>query len=98
MYCFFPFRKSLFESFYALLNHRAISWLVIGFLVTFVFSRLFGRTVFWEHLLESDYNRWAKNAAEEGIELLGYALMFIGGVEMLVETRRVEGGEQRAES
>jgi len=95
----YRFRKSLVDSFFTLLNHRAIAWLVIGFLVTFVFSRLFGRTVFWEHLLEADYNRWAKNAAEEGIELLGYALMLIGGLELLVEAgeRRAESGERRAE-
>lgn len=82
----YRFRKSITDSVYNLLTSRAIAWLVIGFLVTFVFSRLFGRTVFWEHLLEADYNRWAKNAAEEGIELLGYALMLVGTVELLVES------------
>jgi hypothetical protein len=88
------FRKSLFNAIYELVNRRAISWLVIGFLVTFVFSRLFGRTPFWEQLLEADYNRWAKNAAEEGIELLGYALMFIGGIEILVDA--IYGKRRRA--
>lgn len=82
------YRKKILAAVNKLLDNRALAWLVIGFLVTFVFSRLFGRTAFWEHLLEADYNRWAKNAAEEGIELLGYALMFIGGVELLVETIR----------
>jgi hypothetical protein len=88
------YRKKLTDSVYVLLENRALAWLVIGFLVTFVFSRLFGRTSFWEHLLETDYNRWAKNAAEEGIELLGYALMFIGGIEMLVEA--IRGKRRRA--
>ena len=93
----FIYRKELTDSLYALLTSRSISWLVIGFLVTFVFSRLFGRTSFWQQLLESDYNRWAKNAAEEGIELLGYTLMLIGSIEMLVETIRGkrETGERK---
>jgi hypothetical protein len=79
-------RTKLISSVLRLLNDRALAWLVIGFLVTFVFSRLFGRTVFWQTLLENDYNRWAKNAAEEGIELLGYTFLFIGGVELLIRT------------
>jgi hypothetical protein len=79
-------RTKLISSVLRLLNDRALAWLVIGFLVTFVFSRLFGRTVFWQQLLENDYNRWAKNAAEEGIELLGYSFLFIGGVELLIRT------------
>jgi hypothetical protein len=80
------YRNSLIASILRILNNRALAWLVIGFLVTFVFSRLFGRTVFWQTLLENDYTRWAKNAAEEGIELLGYTLLFIGGVELLIQT------------
>jgi hypothetical protein len=79
-------RTKFISSILRILNHRALAWLVIGFLVTFVFSRLFGRTVFWQQLLENDYNRWAKNAAEEGIELLGYTLLFIGGVELFIQT------------
>jgi hypothetical protein len=79
-------RANLISSTLRLLNYRALAWLVIGFLVTFVFSRLFGRTSLWQHLMETDYTRWVKNAAEEGIELLGYTLLFIGGVELLMET------------
>jgi hypothetical protein len=87
-------RTKLISSFLRLLNHRALAWLVIGFLITFVFSRLFGRTGFWQQLLENDYNRWAKNAAEEGIELLGYTLLFIGGVELLVEALKKKSSPQ----
>jgi hypothetical protein len=83
-------RTKLLSSILRFLNHRALAWLVIGFLVTFVFSRLFGRTDFWQLLLENDYNRWAKNAAEEGIELLGYTFLFIGGIELLVEALRMK--------
>lgn len=77
-----------FPSLAKLLEMPASAYLVIGFLVTFVFSRLFGRTKFWEALLESDYNRWAKSAAEEGIELLGYALLFIGSLEIFFSVMR----------
>jgi hypothetical protein len=81
-------RKKIFSSLHRFLEIPYTAYFVIGFLVTFVFSRFFGRTVLWEAILESDYNRWAKNAAEEGIELLGYSLFFIAGVEILLSVIR----------
>lgn len=80
--------SKLESSILRLVDNRAVSWLVIGFLVTFVFSRFFGKTGFWEDLLENSYNRWAKNAAEEGVELLGYTLMLMGSIELLVQVVR----------
>jgi hypothetical protein len=88
---YFHFSK-LESSILRFLHNRTIAWLVIGFLVTFVFSRFFGKTVFWEHLLENSYNRWAKNAAEEGVELLGYTLMLMGSIELLVQVIREKKG------
>ena len=62
----------------------ASSWLVAGVLVTFVFSRLFGRSKFWRLLYHDDTYRLAKAATEEGIELLGNSLMLIGAIEFLL--------------
>ncbi|NQU86605.1 MAG: hypothetical protein HQ541_12665 [Mariniphaga sp.] len=56
----------------------------IGFLVTYLFSRLFGKTSFWMELMGDAYHRTAKNMAEEGIELLGYTIILISVVELLV--------------
>lgn len=78
------YRKRLVASITELLRIPETAYLVTGFLVTFVFSRFFGRTKLWEAILEADYNRWGKNAAEEGIELLGYALFLIAGIEILM--------------
>lgn len=81
---FFRDRKKIFDSIHQLLRIPATAYLVTGFLITFIFSRLFGRTKLWQAILETDYNRWAKNAAEEGIELLGYTFFFIASVEILI--------------
>lgn len=62
----------------------ASSWLVAGVLVTFVFSRLFGRSKFWRLLYHDDTYRLAKAATEEGLELLGNTLMLIGAIEFLL--------------
>lgn len=81
-------RNKLFPSVQKFLKIPSSPYFVTGFLITFVFSRLFGRSKFWEALLEVDYNRWAKNAAEEGIELLGYTFFFIAGVEIFISVIR----------
>ena len=60
---------------------RAFGILLSAFLTIAVFSRLFGMSTIWESTLVDSYNRSAKNLAEEGVELLGYALLFIGTVE-----------------
>ena len=82
------YRNRLVSSITELLRIPETAYLVTGFLVTFVFSRFFGRTKLWEAILEADYNRWGKNAAEEGIELLGYALFLIAGIEILMAVIR----------
>lgn len=84
----YHYRKDLLTSITKLLKIPETGYLVTGFLVTFVFSRLFGRTKLWEAILEADYKRWGKNAAEEGIELLGYSLFLIAGIEILLSVIR----------
>ncbi len=65
----------------------SFGFMLAGFLTTFIFSRLFGRTVFWEALMEERYFRSVKNAAEEGVELLGYGLLLVATVEYFLLAR-----------
>lgn len=87
-YLLYRDRKRIFNSAHKFLEIPYTAYFITGFLITFVFSRLFGRSKFWEALLESDFNRWAKNAAEEGIELLGYTFFFIASVEIFLAVLR----------
>ena len=57
---------------------------ISGFLVLLVFSRLFGRAGFWQSLMGDDYMRVVKNVAEEGTEVMGYALITIAAIELLL--------------
>ena len=57
--------------------------LMSGFLVTFVFSRLFGRRSFWEAVMGEGYIRAVKNIVEEGTELVGYSLILIAAAELV---------------
>ncbi len=62
----------------------ASSWFFSGFLVTYIFSRLLGRSKFWELMYHDENYRLAKAATEEGIELLGDTLMLIGAIEFVI--------------
>jgi hypothetical protein len=62
----------------------ASSWIMSGFLVTYIFSRLMGRSKFWRLMYSEDNYRLAKAATEEGIELLGDTLMLIGTIEFVL--------------
>jgi len=60
----------------------AFGFMSTGILITFFFSRLYGRSEFWMAIMEEKYIRNVKNASEESIELLGYTLILIGAIEL----------------
>jgi hypothetical protein len=62
----------------------ASGWFLPGLLITYIFSRLFGRSKFWQLLYHDESFRLAKAATEEGLELLGNAIMLIGAIEFLL--------------
>lgn len=72
------------ESIRVFAQRHAAGLLLGGFLVLFVFSRLFGREEFWLAVMGEGYMRVVKNIAEEGTELVGYALIAIAAIEFLL--------------
>lgn len=76
--------KKIKESTIRFFSVPASSWLLSGFLVTYIFSRLMGRSKFWQLLYNDEGYRLAKAATEEGIELLGNTIMLIGAIEFLI--------------
>lgn len=77
-------RETLASSIKELLTMPSWGILLSGFLTVFVFSRLFGKGTFWQALMEDNFIRSAKNAVEEGTELLGYTLLLIAAAEYLL--------------
>ena len=65
-------------------SQPASSWFFSGFLITYVFSRLLGRSKFWLLMYDENAYRMAKAATEEGIELLGNTLMLISAIEFFI--------------
>jgi hypothetical protein len=88
-------RDTFIKPFYEYFNIPAFGVSLAGFVTLMVYSRLFGRGTMWRNILELEQldgpARWAKNAAEEGTELLGYALLFIAALEYgwyIIEKKR----------
>ena len=81
VWIFYPHRKQLISNLKQFHGTLSEGVMLAGFVTTFVFSRLFGWTPFWQAIMEDRYFRSVKNAAEEGIELLGYGLLFIACME-----------------
>ena len=75
---------------------RAVDWglFVAGMLTTYIFSRLYGRQVFWQTVMQENYMRDVKSMAEEVIELLGYAMILIALVELMLLARRLYHARQ----
>ncbi|WP_148253558.1 hypothetical protein [Aidingimonas lacisalsi] len=59
-----------------------------GFLTTYAFSRLYGRSEVWMAILGDHYARTFKDAAEEVTELFGYALLLFAVIELVLLARR----------
>jgi hypothetical protein len=65
-------------------SQPASVWFLSGFLITYIFSRLIGRSSFWRLLYDENTYRLAKAATEEGLELAGDMLMLISALEFFL--------------
>lgn len=81
-------RHRFLEEFRHYGNSFSFGLFTAGVLTTYIFSRLYGRSAFWEAVLEESYLRTFKDAAEEVTELLGYALILIAVIELTLLARR----------
>lgn len=82
-------RQRFLEEFAHYSNTFAFGLFTAGVLTTYIFSRLYGRTVMWQAVLDDQYVRIFKDVAEEVVELLGYSLILIATLELLLLARRI---------
>lgn len=81
-------RQRFLAEFTAYANSFSFGLFAAGFLTTYVFSRLYGRGAFWQAILQESYVRDFKSAAEEVVELFGYAVLLIAVIELVLLARR----------
>jgi hypothetical protein len=66
-----------------------LALLFAGAVILFAFVRLVGHEPLWMSLLGDSYQRVAKLAVEEFIELIGYCLWLIGAIEYTYQARAI---------
>lgn len=80
-------RDRLVSGIKSFLKRPSFGYFVSGFLMVFVYSRLFGRGALWYDIMGQErFVRAVKNAAEEGTELFGYSVLFIACMEFFLES------------
>lgn len=89
-------RRRFVAEFACYSNSFSFGLFASGFLVTYVFSRLYGRSEMWKAILGEHYQRTFKDAAEEITELLGYSLILIAIIELVLLTRRWQQARPKA--
>ncbi|MBF8224429.1 hypothetical protein [Halomonas sp. 328] len=77
-------RRDFAEELAGYANSFSFGLFAAGVLTTYVFSRLYGRSDFWQAVLQEQYLRTFKDAAEEVVELFGYALILIAMIELVI--------------
>ncbi|MBJ7549926.1 hypothetical protein [Marinomonas ostreistagni] len=79
-------RRQLKESYRSLKvfsQTSSFGFVTAGLVIIIGFSRLFGRSSFWQSVMGDGYVRNVKNIVEEGTELLGYTIVVIAAAELL---------------
>ena len=76
-------RSKFIDQLYGIFNTFSFGLMFTGAIIIHVFARLFGRQSIWKTLMtEENYIRAIKDAVEEGVELMGYAIIFMGAIEL----------------
>lgn len=82
---FAPKWNRLISGIKLLTKTKAIPFFWVGIFIIAVFARLIAQRVLWEQILEENYVRMAHRFLEESCELLGYAIILFGAIELFFE-------------
>jgi hypothetical protein len=80
--------SSIYASLSAYSQQPSFGTFLAGLVTLLGFSRLIGRESFWQAVMGDSYLRIVKNIVEEGIETLGYTLIFISAIELVLTLSR----------
>ena len=69
-------KKGTLEGLEIFIKNGTFQSIAMALVIILFFSRIFGMSELWKIILADNYIRQAKNTVEEGVELLGYSLLF----------------------
>ncbi|ETX11231.1 hypothetical protein MUS1_10505 [Marinomonas ushuaiensis DSM 15871] len=85
--CVMIFLIGRFSKIYASLKEYSLEVsfgiFLAGFVTLLAFSRMMGRSSFWQAVMGDSYMRIVKNIVEESIETFGYSLILIAAIELV---------------
>lgn len=85
------YRHDLLATMAKAAESRSFVYIVLGLAIVLSFSRVFGTTALWLGVLgDGEAARTAKTAVQEGLELMGYLLIFTGSFSYLKLRRQQE--------
>lgn len=87
VWVFIRHREALMQQARRIAHTLPMGILIAGF-TTMAFSRFFGRTSFWQAVMEDRYFRVVKTAAEESTELFGIGLLTASVIELFLVFRK----------
>ncbi len=67
---------------------RSHAYIAVGLLIVVLFSRLAGASRFWMQVMGNNYHAAYKTFMQEGLELLGYALIALGSMMLYFRQQR----------
>lgn len=88
--------RRFLDELYEYSNSFSLGLFTAGLFTTYAFSRLYGRKIFWQAIMEDHYLGDIKSMAEEVVELLGYSLILFAMIELLLLARRIYRARQQA--
>ena len=65
-------------------RHAIAGAVALAGLLVLVYSRIFGMQDLWRGIMLENYDNSVKNAAEEGVEVLGHMLILIAAIEYAI--------------
>lgn len=77
-------RFELWDQLIRYMRTKSFAFMTFGAVTVFIFSRLYGRTIFWQAVMEDEYLRSVKNVSEEGLELYGYVSILFAVTELSI--------------
>lgn len=70
------------------IKSKSYDIVVLGLIIVLVVSRVFGSKSIWLLMSGPDFKYVFKSFIEEGVELLGYMVIFVGSVRYYLENRK----------
>ena len=87
-------RETIIPTLMSYFNTKPFTYLIIGMLLTVIFSRTFGSSILWEPVMGINYQATFKSVIQEGLELLGYLHISYGTLLLIMHEKKLNATDK----